>query len=251
LPGLKRDMSLSTFQAGLLVAAYSVGAVVFAIPAVMVAARVGVRTTALASLTALAITSVAFGVADSYAGLIASRFVQGMAGAACFTSAMVWLLEVAPARRRGVLLGLAFGVSEAGSIAGPVVGGVAAAIGRAAMFAGVAGGSAALALATLPLRGPPPPGMDRFPLPPLLAAPHVLTTALIILIPAAILAAVSVLAPLQQHRLGARVGEIAATFGVAAAAGILVRPVVGRWSDRRGPRGPVRFGLLASFPVVL
>lgn len=251
LPGLKRDLSLSTSQAGLLVAAYAIGAVVFAIPAVMVAARVGVRTTALASLAAFAITSVAFGVAESYAALIASRFVQGMAGAACFTSAMVWLLGVAPENRRGAILGLAFGVSEAGAIAGPLVGGVAAAIGRAATFAGVAGVCVALALATLTFRGPPAAGSDRFGLRPLLASPHVRTTALIILIPAAILAAISVLAPLQQHHLGASVGEIAATFGVAAAAGILIRPIFGRWSDRRGPRGPVRFGLLASFPVVL
>jgi predicted MFS family arabinose efflux permease len=251
LPGLKRDFSLSTSQAGLLVAAYAIGAVVFAIPAVMVAARVGVRTTALASLAAFAVTSVAFGVADSYAGLIASRFLQGMAGAACFTSAMVWLLDVAPAERRGALLGLAFGVSEAGAIAGPLVGGVAAAIGRAATFSAVAGVCGALAFATSRFRAPPPAGSDRFGLRPLLASANVRTTALIIMIPAAILAGISVLAPLQQHRLGASVGEIAATFGIAAAVGILVRPIFGRWSDRRGPRGPVRFGLLASFPVVL
>jgi MFS family permease len=66
-----------------------------------------------------------------------------------------------------------------------------------------------------------------------------------------VLAAVSVLAPLQQHRLGAGAGEIAATFGAAALLGILVRPLYGRWSDRHGPARPIRVGLLASAPVVL
>jgi predicted MFS family arabinose efflux permease len=104
---------------------------------------------------------------------------------------------------------------------------------------------------TLSFQGRPPAGTDGFRMRPLLAASSVRTTALVVMIPAAILAAISVLAPLQQHRLGSSVGEIAATFGLAAAAGILIRPIFGRWADRRGPLGPVRFGLLASFPVVL
>ena len=72
----------------------------------------------------------------------------------------------------------------------------------------------------------------------------------IALLPAMLLAAISVLAPLQQHRLGAGAGEIAATFGAAALVGILVRPLFGRWSDREGPVRPIRLGLLASAPVV-
>jgi len=110
LPGLKHDFGLSTSQAGLLVAAYAVGAIVGALPAVMLSGRAGVRSAALASLLAFAATSVAFGLATSYAGLLASRFAQGFAGAACFTAAMVWLLEVAPINRRGVLIGIAFGL---------------------------------------------------------------------------------------------------------------------------------------------
>jgi MFS family permease len=73
----------------------------------------------------------------------------------------------------------------------------------------------------------------------------------IALLPAIALASISVLAPLQQHSLGAGPGEIAATFGTAAIVGILIRPMFGRWSDRRGPLRPIRLALLASFPVVL
>ncbi|MCW3030066.1 MAG: Arabinose efflux permease, partial [Solirubrobacterales bacterium] len=129
LPGLKHQLGLSTSQAGVLVAMYAVGCAVGAVPALMIVVRLGVRTTALASLATFAAMSVVFGVAGGYDALLAARFVQGLAGAACWTAAMLWLLEVAPSQRRGQLLGFAFGVSEAGAIAGPAAGGVAAAAG--------------------------------------------------------------------------------------------------------------------------
>jgi predicted MFS family arabinose efflux permease len=251
LPELKRELALSTTQAGVLVAAYSFGAIVGGIPAVMFAVRAGVRTTALASLVVFAAASLAFGLGNDYTELLLARFVQGFAGAGLWTGAMVWLLEAAPTRRRGALLGFAFGVSEAGAIAGPLLGGVAAAAGRGATFAGVAVLCLALAFATTRFDAPAAVGGEAFALGPMLSSSHVRTAMWITIIPAAILAAISVLAPLQQHRLGAGVGEIAATFGLAAAAGILLRPLFGRWSDRVGPREPIRFALLASFPVVL
>ena len=251
LPGLKREFSLSTSQAGVLVAMYAVGAIVGGLPAVMLAARAGVKSTAVGSLLAFAATSVAFGLSRSYGALLVSRFAQGVAGAACFTAAMVWLLEVAPADRRGALLGFAFGVSEAGAIAGPVIGGVAAAAGRASTFIAIAGFCVALAVATTRFQAPRSIGGGRLALRPMLGSAHVRTVMWITIVPAAILAGIAVLAPLQQHRLGAGVGEIAATFGVAAAIGILIRPLFGRWADRRGPRGPIRVALLVSFPVVL
>jgi predicted MFS family arabinose efflux permease len=251
LPELKRDLALSTIQAGVLVAAYSAGAIVGGIPAVIFAVRAGVRTTALASLVAFAAASVAFGLGQDYTSLLLARFVQGVAGAALWTAAMVWLLEAAPAQRRGALLGFAFGVSEAGAIAGPLVGGVAAAAGRGETFVGVAVVCIVLALATSRFKPPAAVGREGLALRAMISSQQIRMIVWITMIPAAILAAISVLAPLQQHRLGAGVGEIVATFGVAAAAGILIRPAFGRWADRHGPRTPIRFALLASFPVVL
>lgn len=250
LPGLKDDLGLSTSQAGLLVAMYAIGAVVGAIPSLMIAVRVGARTTALASLLTFAAMSVAFGLVDSYHALLAARFAQGLAGAACWTAAMVWLLEQAPIERRGEMLGFAFGVSEAGAIAGPVVGGLAAAAGRASTFVGIAVLCLLLALVTTRTPAPPLPASKRLRLRSMLASANVRTAMWISILPAIVLAAVSVLAPLQQHGLGAGAGEIAATFGIAAMAGILVRPIFGRWSDRQGPLRPMRLGLLASAPVV-
>lgn len=251
LPGLKRELAMSTSQAGVLVAMYAAGGLVGAIPAVMIAVRVGVKATALPSLVTFAVMSVVFGLLRSYDALLISRFAQGLAAAALWTAAMVWLLEAAPPERRGEMLGFAFGVSEAGAIAGPAVGGLAAAVGRGWTFAGVSLAALALAGAGMRLPAPPPMADTTIRLRSMLSAAQVRTAMWIALIPAVLLAQISVLAPLQQHRLGAGAGEIAATFGIAAALGILVRPRFGRWSDRHGPLRPIRLGLLASAPVVL
>ncbi len=76
----------------------------------------------------------------------------------------------------------------------------------------------------------------------MLSSADVRTAMWISILPAIVLAAVSVLAPLQQHGLGAGPGEIAATFGAAALDRHLVRPLFGRWSDRQGPLRPIRLG---------
>ncbi len=250
LPGLKRELDLSTSQAGLLVAMYALGALLGALPATLAAVRVGVKRTATVSLAMFAAMSVAFGLAQSYDALLAARFAQGVAGAALWTAAMVWLLEVAPEGRRGEMLGFAFGVSEAGAIAGPAVGGVAAGAGRAATFVTIAVLCVALAAFALRAEAPAPLAERRLRLGSMLAASGVRTAMWVAVLPAILLAGISVLAPLRQHRLGAGAGEIALTFGIAALLGILVRPLFGRWSDRRGPVRPIRLGLLASAPVV-
>jgi len=251
LPGLKHELAMSTSQAGVLVAMYAAGGLVGAIPAVMIAVRVGVKATALPSLVAFAAMSAVFGLLRSYDALLLARFAQGLAAAALWTAAMVWLLECAPPDRRGEMLGFAFGVSEAGAIAGPAVGGLAAAVGRGWTFAGVAVVSLALAGVGTRFQSPPRMARGTIRLRSMLSSSSVRTAMWIALIPAVLLAEISVLAPLQQHRLGAGAGAIAATFGVAAGLGILVRPPFGRWSDRQGPLRPIRLGLLASAPVVL
>jgi predicted MFS family arabinose efflux permease len=251
LPGLKADLALSTSQAGLLVATYAVGCAVGALPALLVVVRLGVRATGLVSLATFATMSVLFGLAHGYDTLLVARFVQGVAGAACWTAAMLWLLDAAPLQRRGELLGIAFGVSEAGAIAGPAAGGVAAAAGRASTFVAIAVLCAVLALIATRFSAPPAPADKRLGLGPALASAQIRKVMWITLLPAIALAAISVLAPLQQHQLGAGPGEIAVTFSVAAILGILVRPFYGRWSDRQGPLRPVRLGLLACAPFVL
>jgi predicted MFS family arabinose efflux permease len=250
LPGLKHELALSTSQAGLLVAMYALGALLGAVPATIAALRVGVKRTAITSLVMFAAMSVAFGLAQSYDALLIARFAQGVAGASLWTAAMVWLLEVAPVARRGEMLGFAFGVSEAGAIAGPAVGGAAAGAGRGPTFVAIAVICGALAALALRAESPAPLADTRLRLRSMLSARRVRTAMWIAVLPAILLAGISVLAPLRQHKLGAGAGEIALTFGIAALLGILVRPLFGRWSDRQGPVRPIRLGLLMSAPVV-
>jgi predicted MFS family arabinose efflux permease len=251
LPGLKHDLHLSTSQAGVLVAMYAVGCAVGAIPALLIVVRLGVRMTAVLALVTFAAMSVLFGIAHGYEALLGARLVQGFAGAACWTAAMLWLLDASPLDRRGQLLGVAFGVSEAGAIAGPAAGGVAAAVGRGPTFAAIAGICVALALLTRGFAAPPAPAEKRLGLGAAMSAANVRKVMWITMLPAIMLAALSVLAPLQQHHLGAGSGEIAATFGAAAILGIAVQPFYGRWADRAGPLRPIRFGLLACAPILV
>lgn len=251
LPQLRDELGLSTAQAGVLSAMYAAGAMLGAVAAVLLAIRLGPRETALISLILFAGSSAAFGVLDLYPGLLAARLAQGIAGATCWTAGTVWLLDVAPVERRGVLLGLAFGIAEAGAIAGPVIGAFAAGAGRAAIFVGVGALCLLLALATTRFPAPPRSAEGGLRLGAMLSSRRVRTTIWIATIPAILLAAISVLAPLQQSALGAGPAEIAATFGVAALVGIAIRPLWGRWTDRRGPLVPIRLALLANVPVIV
>ena len=92
LPAFKEELGLSQAQSGLLVAMYAIGLGVAAIPGGILAARVGVKPAALAGLVMLAATSVAFGLIDNYGGLLATRFLQGAAGAVCWASGIAWLV---------------------------------------------------------------------------------------------------------------------------------------------------------------
>ena len=102
---------------------------------------------------------------------------------------MVWLLEVAPVERRGELLGLAFGVAEAGAIAGPLIGGLAAATGRAGAFAGVALLCVLLAAATMRFPAPPRVAGDGLELAAMFSSSRVRTAMWIATLPAILLAA--------------------------------------------------------------
>ena len=138
LPELTDDLGLSTFGAGVLVAAYAFGALLGAIPSGLAVSRLGVRPTVLWGLGLLAVTCVAFGFVDSYALLVGARIGQGVAASFLWTGALAWLVDAAPPDRRGEYLGYTTSGAIAGSLVGPLLGGAASHFGRGATFAGVA-----------------------------------------------------------------------------------------------------------------
>jgi MFS family permease len=253
LPAFKEELGLSKAQSGLLVAMYAIGLGVAAIPGGVLASRVGVKPSALGGLLMLAATSVAFGFIHTYGGLLATRFLQGAAGALCWASGIAWLVEVAPRHRRGEMIGMFSGASAAGAMLGPVVGAVGALVGRAEAFCGVA--VCALLLAIAAARLPRPARVAKQSLAVLRTAHQgsrqLLTGQWLVVLPGLLLGTIGVLAPLRLHRLGWGPGGIAGTYLVAAAIGVLARPFVGRWADRRGRLTAIRIVLLACIFVTL
>src|SRR5436190_23172443 len=77
LPRYAHDFGLTKAAAGVLAAAYPAGTPVAAVPAVWVAARIGVKGALLLGLGLLAASSVAFGLGESALGRDLSRFVRG------------------------------------------------------------------------------------------------------------------------------------------------------------------------------
>src|SRR4051812_26693074 len=125
LPHYARELDLSKAGAGILQAAYPAGTFLAAIPSGILVARAGVKTSVLLGLSGLAVTSVAFGLADTAWLLDTVRFLQGAASSCSWTGALAWLVAAAPADRRSQQLGFAMGAAIFGGLLGPVLGAVA------------------------------------------------------------------------------------------------------------------------------
>jgi MFS family permease len=252
LPSFRQALGLSKAQAGLLVAMYAIGLSAAAVPLGLLAARIGVKGSAIAGLLMLAATSLAFGLVGSYWALLLTRFLEGVAGALCWASGIAWLVDVAPRQRRGEMIGIFSGASAGGAMLGPLVGGVAALAGRAGAFAGVAGFALLIAAASTRLPRPQPGVRQSLAT---IRRAHgsgkLLSAQWMVVLPGLLLGMIGLLAPLRFHRLGWGPAGIAATFLVAALSGLLARPVIGRWADRRGRLAAIRLLLLACVALTL
>ena len=252
LPRYVDELELSKTGAGILSGAYAAGAFTAAIPAGIAAARLGVRTTVLAGLVAVAVTTVVFGFARELWLLDAARFAQGVASSFSWTGALVWLLGAAPANRRGQLIGAAMSAAIAGALLGPVLGGIASVVGTATAFSVVAAIELALAAWALRIPAAAPEAAES-----VRAIVRGLRDARLalgvwlVLLPAALFGVLSVLAPLRLDELGFGAVAIGATFLVAAVLESLINPLVGRASDRVGRLAPLRGALAASAAVTL
>src|SRR6266850_1580076 len=156
LPHYVHEFHLGKAGAGVLQAMYPAGALVAGIPGGMAAARLGVKPTVLIGLSLLAVTTVAFGLADSVWTLDLARFLQGISSAFSWTGALSWLVVAAPAGRRGQLIGSAFGAAIAGALFGPVLGAIASFTGTGPAFGAVAGLALVLAAAAAATPAPTP-----------------------------------------------------------------------------------------------
>jgi MFS family permease len=253
LPHYVDELGLSKVGAGVLQAMYPAGALVAGIPAGMAVARYGVKRTVLIGLSLLALTTVAFGLADSVWALNLARFLQGVSSAFSWTGALAWLVAAAPAGRRGRLIGSAFGAAIAGALFGPVLGAVASVTGTGPAFGAVALLAVVLAgiAAATPAPAPARPQPLRTLVEAILRNRTIQTGVWLCLLPALCFGTLSVLAPLRLSDLGWGATAIGATYLVSAGLEAGWSPVLGRLSDRHGRLPPLLGALAASAAVAL
>jgi MFS family permease len=250
LPGYAEDYGLSKAGAGLLSAAYPIGALVGGVPGGLAAARVGARPTAIFGLLLVAASTFVFATGDSIAVLDLSRFSQGIGSAFAWTAGLTWLVSETPATRRGQTIGAAMAAAIAGALFGPVLGGVAAVIGDALAF-GLAG-VAAIALAVWAAATHTPPPEPPQPLRLLFAAVRERRVALgiwFVILPGIFFGTLSVLAPLRLEELGFAAVAIGTLWLCTAGLEAALNPWVGRVSDRIGRFTPMRWSVLGGTVV--
>jgi MFS family permease len=252
LPHYAHEFGIGKTGWGLLQAAYPAGALVGAVPSGIVAARLGVKPTVIAGLVCIAVTSTAFGFADSLWQLDLARFAQGLASSFSWTGGLAWLVAAAPSGRRGALIGTAFGLAIGGALFGPVLGGVASFVGTGDAFTAVA--VLALGQAVWASRTPAATPDEPQPVSTLFAAMrtrHVRAGIWFVMLPALLFGTLSVLAPVRLYDLGFGAVAIGATWLTSAAFEAVISPLLGHVSDRVGRLRPIMGGLAAAAVVLL
>jgi predicted MFS family arabinose efflux permease len=255
LPHYEDELGLGPAATGLLSAAFPAGALLFALPAGALAARLGGKRAMLLGLTLLSLASVAFGLAPGAALLDAARFLQGCGAAVIGAAGLTWVAAVAPAHQRATALGTLLGLAPAGALLGPPLGALAVALSPALLFGLIPLIAACLALGMARLPDGAPPRPER-------SSPLALTARSVrgeaawsmwlVLLPATALGLVYYLGPLRLDALGASAALIAVVFVAAGGTEALLNPLLGRTADRRGVRWPVLLGLpLMAAPIAL
>ena len=246
LPHFAQTLHLSKTGAGALVGAYAAGARVGGLPGGAAAARLGPRRAVLVGLTLMGLASLGFAFAHGFGALAAARFLQGCGSAFTWAGAFAWLLAAAPRERRGEMIGSAMGAAIFGALFGPVVGGAAALLGRAPVFATLAGLAVVLAWLTLQIEPTPPERPSTEAIARAIRNRTFVGGLLLMGLPALLFGVLSTLAPLRLHAAGWGALGIAAVWIVGAYFEGTLSPLVGRFLDRRGAFLPIQLSLAAA-----
>ena len=251
VPGYADEFGLSKTGAGLLVGAFGAGALLGGIPGGLAAARRGPKIAVVAGLALLAVSSFAFAVADGPWALGLARFVQGASSTTTWAGALAWLTVATPRERRGELLGTAFGAAVLGAILGPMFGAVADAVGIRIAFSIVGAVTAALAVWAATRPAAPPEGQAPNAVRRALADRSFLGGLWLNTLPAWLFGMLVVLVPLRLDDGGFAPFAIGAVFLVAGLVEVVVNPLLGRFSDRRGRLLPLRVALAGSIVIAV
>jgi MFS family permease len=123
LPDYTAALGSSPLEIGILFASYSAG-ILIATPAFGIFAdRYGRRRPVLFALAALAISTVFFGIGQSYIVLLLARFIQGVSAAGTWVCGIALLYDVFDSSEIGEKLSFVMTLNGIGYMVGPLVGG--------------------------------------------------------------------------------------------------------------------------------
>ena len=246
LPHFADKFDLSKAGAGILVGCYGGGALVAGIPAGIAASRFGPKRAALTGLSVVALASLGFALAPDVWLLGAARFCQGVGSVFSWAGALAWLVAEAPRERRGEMIGNAMGAAVFGALLGPALGATASVVGIRLAFFVVTGLAACLFIWAATTPGARP---DPQPLSEARRAFRDRTMAgglWLVVLPALLFGVLIVLVSLRLDHNGWGAVGIGALFLGVTALEVLLNPLLGRFTDRRGRLVPVRAALIGS-----
>jgi MFS family permease len=246
LPHLLHEFGLSKSGAGILVAAYAVGAFAGGILGGLAATLAGPRRAVLAGLGLMGLSSLGFAVANSFETLFSARLLQGLASGFTWSGAFAWLLAVAPRDRRGQAIGTAMGAATSGAMLGPVVGTISALTGRDVVFSVLAASSLLLVVPALRFESVSAERPSYSAVGRALSNRAFLIGLMLMTLASLLLGILGVLAPLHLAQAGWGAAGIGGLWLTSTAVGTAQAPFIGRMSDRHGALVPTRIALAAG-----
>lgn len=251
LPHYADEFGLSKAGLGLLAATYSAGIVVSALPSGVLVARIGPRATMVTAMALLAGASLMFGFAGSVPVLLVARFLQGIAGSLAWAGAFTWVIDAAPAGRRGQMIGTLLSAAVVGGLIGPPLGALGQAVGPRVLFASVVALCAAVSLAALTLPAPVRrAGRSVAAMAFAFRQRTLLVASWLVVLAGLNFGLATVVGTIRLDHAGAGAAAIAAVFCATAGVEAVLNPLVGRAADRRGALVPIRIGLAVAAPVL-
>ena len=249
VPHFADKYELSKAGAGVFISTYAAGTLLGAIPAGLATIRLGPKPTVLIGLALMTTASLGFSLAGDIWALGLSRLFQGVGSSCSWAGGLAWVIASTPRERRGELLGTAMGAAVFGALLGPVLGALAGIVGIRAAFLGVTVAGVALAGWAAATPGVAP---ERQALRAGLLAMRERSLVIglwLIVLPALLFGVLIVLVPLRLSQHGWGTIAIGALFLATTALEMVLNPLLGRLTDRRGRMRPVRAALLASILV--
>ena len=249
VPHFADKYELSKAGAGVFISTYAAGTLLGAIPAGLATIRLGPKPTVLIGLALMTTASLGFSLAGDIWALGLSRLFQGVGSSCSWAGGLAWVIASTPRERRGELLGTAMGAAVFGALLGPVLGALAGIVGIRAAFLGVTVAGIALAgwAAATPRVAPERQALRAGWV--AMRERSLVVGLWLIVLPALLFGVLIVLVPLRLSQHGWGTIAIGALFLATTALEMVLNPLLGRLTDRRGRMRPVRAALLASILV--